>query len=172
MNKRLSARRFFTWGMIILGLALAGCGKKIVKPGTGGGGTAAAGVEEVPKAELEIKGKSFIAEPNMGNVYFEFDQYTITPATREVLIKNAEWIQANPDKEILIAGHCDERGTVEYNLALGDKRAKTVRDYYYRAGISYERMATISYGREKPLDPGQNEEAWAKNRRAETLIKK
>lgn len=168
MSKLRTARKYMVWAMVIAGLALFGCNKKSVKPGAAG---KAAGGEEVAKTELNIKGKVFIQEPSLNPVPFDFDMYNITPEAREALIKNAEWIQANPDKEILIAGHCDERGTVEYNLALGDKRAKAVRDYYYRAGIKYERMATISYGKEKPLDTGQNEEAWAKNRRAETLIK-
>ncbi|MDD5259870.1 MAG: peptidoglycan-associated lipoprotein Pal [bacterium] len=169
MRKNLTARKYWVVMILILGLTLFACNKKVVKPEAAG---TAAGAAETPKVELEIKGKTFSQTMELGNVPFDFDSYEISPAAREVLIKNGEWLQENPDKEILIAGHCDERGTVEYNLALGDKRAKAVRDYYYRLGIKYERMATISYGKEKPLDLGHDEEAWAKNRRTETLLKK
>lgn len=168
MKQALATRKIYTLFLIVLGLALFACSKKAIKPGTAGTTPGA----ETPKVELQIKGQTFNQIIDLGNVPFDFDQYEITPEAREVLIKNGEWLMANPDKEILIAGHCDERGTVEYNLALGDKRAKTVRDYYYRLGIKYERMATISYGKEKPLDLEHNEEAWAKNRRTETLLKK
>ncbi len=169
MKQSLKARKYWVVVVLILGLALFACSKKAVKPEAAG---TASGTAETPKVELEIKGKTFSQVASLDNVPFDFDKYDISPAAREVLIKNGAWLQENPDKEILIAGHCDERGTVEYNLALGDKRAKAVRDYYYRLGIKYERMATISYGKEKPLDLEHNEEAWAKNRRTETLLKK
>lgn len=103
-------------------------------------------------------------------VYFEFDSYALSEETRETLRNNAEWLKAHPSLKVLIEGHCDERGTEEYNLALGEKRAKSVRDYLVQLGVSSENLSTISYGEEFPVDARHNEEAWAKNRRAEFVI--
>jgi peptidoglycan-associated lipoprotein len=88
------------------------------------------------------------------------------------LIRNAEFLRANPDLEILIEGHCDERGTYEYNLALGKRRATAIKEYYGRLGISLGRIGTISYGEERPLDPRSNEQAWALNRRGVTKVRR
>jgi peptidoglycan-associated lipoprotein len=105
------------------------------------------------------------------NVYFEFDKATLTPEAREILVKNGEWLQMNRDVAITIEGHCDERGTNEYNLALGDRRAETVKTFLADLGIHPSRVNTISYGEEKPADPSHSESAWSKNRRAYFLIK-
>jgi len=98
-------------------------------------------------------------------IHFEFDKYTLTPEARESLKKNADWLRKNPNVKILIEGHADERGTNEYNLALGEKRAHSARQYLVELGIPADRLSTVSYGEERPLDPRHNEEAWAKNRR-------
>ena len=87
-----------------------------------------------------------------------------------ILKENAELLKKYPKVKIQIEGHCDERGTNEYNLALGERRANSTKNYLVSLGISPDRISTISYGEEKPLDPGHNEEAWAKNRRAHTII--
>jgi len=100
------------------------------------------------------------------DIYFEYDQSRLLPAAREVLKKKAAWLQANPDAIILIEGHCDERGTNEYNLALGERRAHSARTFLSDLGIDASKMTTISYGEERPLDLGHSEGAWAKNRRA------
>jgi len=100
------------------------------------------------------------------DIYFEYDKATLLPAARELLKKKAQWLRANPDSIILIEGHCDDRGTNEYNLALGERRARNAKTYLTDLGISSSRLTTISYGEERPVDPGQTEEAWAKNRRA------
>jgi len=105
------------------------------------------------------------------NVYFEFDKATLTPDARELLIQNGEWLQTNPDVNIVIEGHCDERGTNEYNLALGDRRAETVRIFLTDLGIHGSRLTTISYGEEQPANPNHTESAWAQNRRAHFLIR-
>jgi peptidoglycan-associated lipoprotein len=97
-------------------------------------------------------------------IYFDFDKYNIRPGDAEILKKNYEWMQANPGK-VRIEGNCDERGTVEYNLALGQKRADAAKGYLVNLGVDSSRLETVSYGKEKPIDPGHNEEAWAKNRR-------
>jgi peptidoglycan-associated lipoprotein len=98
-------------------------------------------------------------------VYFDFDRYSIRPADGQILKSNLDWFKANPNKKIRIEGHCDERGTVEYNLALGQKRADAARTYLINLGVDAKLLETISYGKEKPADPAHNEAAWAKNRR-------
>ena len=107
------------------------------------------------------------------DIRFEFDKSTLTSQAQEILKKNADWMKRNSSVVVEIEGHCDERGTIEYNLALGDRRAKSARDFLVNLGVSTSRMRTISYGEEMPLDPGHNEAAWAKNRRAHfTIISK
>lgn len=104
------------------------------------------------------------------DITFDYDAYAISPAAAEILKTKAAFLAANPSLMVQIEGHCDERGTVEYNLALGDRRAKAARDYLCALGIASERIRTVSYGEERPLDPGQTEEGWAKNRRCHFLI--
>lgn len=98
-------------------------------------------------------------------VYFDFDKSDLKPAARATLEKKAGWLRTNSQYKLRIEGHCDERGTVEYNLALGERRAKSAQKYLTALGISADRISTISYGEERPADPGHNETAWAKNRR-------
>ncbi|WP_298270501.1 peptidoglycan-associated lipoprotein Pal [Geobacter sp.] len=98
-------------------------------------------------------------------IYFDFDASTLTDAARSSLAKNAEVLKKNATAKIQIAGNCDERGSDEYNLALGEKRAQAAKKYLVTMGVAAERLTTISYGKEKPADPGHNEAAWAKNRR-------
>lgn len=100
-------------------------------------------------------------------VFFEFDDSSLTDSARDALRDKVEWLRNHPDACVIIEGHCDERGTDEYNLALGSRRAESVKDFLTKAGIDGSRLTTISYGEERPAVKGQNEEAWAKNRRAE-----
>ncbi len=111
----------------------------------------------------ESKGQLF-------TVYFDFDRYNIRDDDRESLNKNAKWLGLNSNVKVRIEGHADERGETEYNLALGDKRAKNVEKYLEDMGIKAVRLSTISYGEEKPVDAGHDEGAWSKNRRAEFAI--
>lgn len=104
------------------------------------------------------------------NVHFEFDRSNLLPEAQEILRYKAQWLRENPDAGVIIEGHCDERGTNEYNLALGDRRANSAKAYLMDLGIAGSRMTCISYGEERPLDPDHNEEAWAKNRRAQFII--
>lgn len=104
---------------------------------------------------------------DLGTVYFDFDKYDLKPEARDTLAVNADWLKANTGIQIQIEGHCDERGTVEYNLALGERRANAVKNYLVSLGVDEARLFTISYGEEMPADPGHNREAWAKNRRAQ-----
>lgn len=104
------------------------------------------------------------------DIRFAFDRYDLTPGTREILARNAEFILKFPEAKIQIEGHCDERGTNEYNLALGERRSMSAEKYLLSLGVPAHRLATISYGEELPIDPRHNEGAWAKNRRAHFVI--
>ncbi len=109
-------------------------------------------------------------EKPLANVYFDYDKATIRDDGKTVLETNAAWLKRFKTVKILIEGHCDERGTEEYNLALGEKRAKAAQDYLTTLGISADRMKIISYGKSQPVDPGHNESAWQKNRRDQFMI--
>lgn len=102
-------------------------------------------------------------------INFDFDQFSLTPTAKSILAENARQLLENPEVSVRIEGHCDERGTVEYNLALGEKRAIVTRDYLINYGISSNRITILSYGKERPLDPRHTPDAWDKNRRAEFL---
>lgn len=105
-----------------------------------------------------------------GTVYFDFNVDEIKPEGLDLLTEVASCIRSNPNKKFLIAGNTDDRGTVEYNLALGEKRAQAVAKYLQNSGIDDSRMHIISYGKEKPVDLAKNEEAWAKNRRTDITL--
>ena len=104
------------------------------------------------------------------DIFFDFDQSVIRPDAQEVLRKKAEFLRDNPGVSVVIEGHCDERGTAEYNLALGERRALAAKAFLMNLGILGSRLSTISYGEERPLDPQSNEEAWARNRRAHFVL--
>lgn len=103
-------------------------------------------------------------------VFFAYDQYTLTPQAQAVLAKQAAWLQEYPETRIKLAGNCDERGTREYNLALGARRAEAARAYLVSLGVDGNRIQTVSYGKERPIASGSNEAAWAQNRNATTTI--
>jgi len=105
--------------------------------------------------------------PALRTIYFEFDESRLTENGRAVLAENARWLMENKSDIVRIEGHCDERGTVEYNLALGQRRAVAVRDYLVNLGVSRNRMLVLSFGKERPVSFGNNEKAWGQNRRAE-----
>jgi peptidoglycan-associated lipoprotein len=106
----------------------------------------------------------------MDKIFFDLDSYSLNPVARDTLAKNAGIIKNRGGVKIRIEGHCDERGSDEYNLALGEKRAKAALDYLVTMGVPAKRLSVISYGKEKPADPGHDEAAWAKNRRDELVI--
>lgn len=152
----------------------SGCMKKAVKQNI-----EKPPVEEV-KEEVDTK-KGFQVEsllgqdwkeiPELTNVQFEFDKASLTAEGRTVLQKNAKFLKDFPEVEMRVGGHCDDQGTIEYNIALGQRRARAARDYYKALGISENRLTTISFGEERPLCTAQTEECWAKNRRAETRVR-
>ena len=104
------------------------------------------------------------------NIHFAFDRYDLNAEARNILGGLADWLSKQGSWVVTIEGHCDERGTAEYNMALGERRAEAAAAYLASLGISKDRIATISYGEERPLDPRSNEEAWSKNRRAQFIV--
>ncbi len=104
------------------------------------------------------------------DIHFEFDSIILSPQAQEILRKKGQWLRENPTVAVTIEGHCDNRGTNEYNLALGDRRAYSAKMFLIDLGIEESRLQTLSFGEERPLDPMETEEAWAKNRRAHFVI--
>jgi peptidoglycan-associated lipoprotein len=123
----------------------------------------------VAKKEPGIEGE-ILESKLLKDIHFDFDRYDIRLGDAEILKGNAALLMKNPSVKIQIEGHCDERGTTEYNLALGERRANSAKKYLISLGMSADRISTISYGKEKPLDLGHNEEAWSKNRRDHFII--
>jgi peptidoglycan-associated lipoprotein len=178
-------------GGAALGLLFACGGKKRppVLATTPGGETAPAPVT-VPAQPLEegpdvrplegegaegtdIPGSAFGTEGEGGplaDIHFDLDSAALTDEARATLEKHALWLQGQRDLRVSVEGHCDERGTVEYNLALGEQRARAAREYLASLGVAAERLRVVSYGKERPLDPGSNEAAWARNRRARFAV--
>jgi peptidoglycan-associated lipoprotein len=153
--------------VVIPGLLFAvSCQKKVVD----------ATPEPVVEEEQEVEVKEEVAvyrAPSVvmqEDIYFAFDKSTLTPAAQDNLLRKAEWLRENPDATVTIEGHCDERGTNEYNLALGDRRAESAKAFLVDLGIDPMRLTTISYGEERPVDPRHTEEAWAKNRRDHFVV--
>ncbi len=134
---------------------------QITVTGAGGTATSSATVNVSPMAGM----------PMLENIHFDFDKSFIRNDAKPVLEKVAAHMKENPGAKLLIEGHCDERGTSEYNIALGQRRADSTRKYLTNLGVDAGRLSTISYGEEKPADPGHNEAAWAKNRRAVFVIR-
>ena len=172
--------------ILCFGLIMIGCPKKTVMKEE-----PSVKKEEAAKAEAEVAKekatkeqfeKSLVAAKTPGiegqvfessllkDIHFDFDRYDIRPSDAAILKENAALLNKFTNVKIQIEGHCDERGTVEYNLALGERRATSAKNYLVSLGVASVRISTISYGEEKPLDPSHNEEAWAKNRGAHTLV--
>lgn len=131
------------------------------------------GVPPMPITEDDIGSRSLDdinRDSPLRPVFFALDQHDIDAQGQQVLQQNAEVLKRYPSWQITIEGHCDERGTAEYNLALGERRAIAARNYLVSLGIPADRIRTVSYGKEFPFDPGHNEEAWAKNRRAHFVV--
>lgn len=121
--------------------------------------------EATQEGSAKAQAASAKEDTALKNIYFEFNKAAILSGDREVLKQIAEYLLKNKNVKITIEGNCDERGTDKYNLALGDKRAKTAKTYLVNLGVDKKRIKTLSNGKRKPLDPGHNEDAWAKNRR-------
>jgi peptidoglycan-associated lipoprotein len=126
--------------------------------------------EPITKTPVEPSVDELNRQGVLKTVYFGYDSTDLTEEARQVLVGNANWLKSNPNRKIRIEGHCDERGTVEYNLSLGERRAAAVRDYLSSLGIDASRVRIVSYGKERPADPGHGEAAWSKNRRGDFFI--
>lgn len=133
--------------------------------------TAGFGRDEVSEDDITDKSLQELNDAgHLKDVNFDFDKHEIRADAAEVLAQNAAWLKKYPSVKVLVEGHCDERGTEEYNLALGERRSAAVKSYLVNMGIAADRMQTISFGEELPRDTGHNESAWAKNRRAQFKI--
>lgn len=153
--------RLVTLLALSLMLLASACSCPKSRKGGAGAGDDAMGEGNIP-----------IAAPGeeLKDAHFSFDSAALSAGAQATLRENAQWLNDNPDVKVVIEGHCDERGTAEYNMALGERRAKAVYDFVRSLGVARERMKTISYGEEMPLDPRSTEDAWAKNRRGHFSI--
>ena len=136
--------------------------------GAGAGGAAGATGTTIPSLPSP---KEFVESAALRDVFFEFDRYDVRAGDKGTLDENAKWLKTNQSALLLIEGHADERGTNEYNLALGERRAKATRDYLVSVGIDAGRITVISYGEERPVCTEKNDACWGKNRRAHFLVK-
>ena len=186
--------------LLMLALVATGCAKKEVVRSNEGAGAAAQApttapatqpepivsepVKEAPKPEAPMAGTQLAArEAEAGqkateeaasmfaDIHFDFDKSFIREDAKPVLAKVADYLKKNPGSKVQIEGHCDERGTAEYNMALGARRAESAKKYLLSLGVKGGQLSTVSYGKEKPLDPGHDETAWAKNRRDHFVLK-
>jgi peptidoglycan-associated lipoprotein len=165
-----------SFGLVILiiavGIFLSGCGCFMqAQKGEQAPPPAPAAKVVPPEAKVEVPVAAAPAPAPapvvmFKDVNFDFDKYNIRAGDGAILKEDLNWFKANPGKKVKIEGNCDERGTVEYNLVLGQKRADSVKKYLQDLGVDGKTMETVSYGKERPADPGHNEAAWAKNRRA------
>ena len=144
--------------------------KKKVDPGK----TTESTTKAPPSSSLDAlqRGESTAtpASSPLKDVYFDFDRYDLRADSREILKANSAWLKANPSAQVQIEGHCDERGTTEYNVALGSRRAESVKDYLVTLGTSADRLSSISYGEEVPVCREQTEECWQQNRRVRFVV--
>ncbi len=125
---------------------------------------------ETLPTDLEELNRVAEARGYLQDAFFAFDESTLTADAQTALTTSASWLKKNPQYSLLVEGHCDERGTEQYNLALGDRRANSAKEYLVALGVDAGRIRTVSYGEERPFDPGHDEAAWAKNRRAHLVI--
>jgi peptidoglycan-associated lipoprotein len=148
---------------------IGGCAKKqIVKPVEP---LQTSPVIEESTDETSVRFTDWGSVPEVKAIYFAYDSSELSEESRDQLAKNAQFLSVHTELSVLVEGNCDERGTTEYNLSLGQRRAAMVREYYGKLGIPLSQVGTLSYGEEKPLDEGHSETAWAKNRRADTKLR-
>jgi len=157
-------KRYSSIGLAMVaaaGLMFAGCAKKTtVEP--------ASKPASAPSTQAV---STQVPEPSSHSVYFAFDSSALDAAAQSILDANAAWLKANPGKSVTIEGNCDERGSREYNLALGQRRADAVKAYLVDHGVSASRIETVSFGEEKPVCTGTGEACWAQNRRADIVVR-
>lgn len=170
-------KRFLLFVSVAAVLAACVTPQPAKKPALAKGDKKGTSVEAAPLppgtevTEASLRGSGFESDPDLEPVRFDYDSSQLSPQMLDTLKANAAFLKAKKGYEFLVAGHCDERGTVAYNLALGQKRAREVRDYYIRLGVDGRLIATISYGKEQPGCSESNEECWGRNRRAVTGVR-
>ncbi|MEM8934899.1 MAG: peptidoglycan-associated lipoprotein Pal [Pseudomonadota bacterium] len=151
-------------GAVAVMALLAACASGPDLDATAGSSSMGAGpVGPAPGSQADL-------EQNGHRVFFALDEYTLTPRAQSDLRRQAAWLQEYPETRVLVAGNCDERGTREYNLALGARRAEAAKAYLVSLGVDPARIRTVSYGKERPLDPASTEQAWSMNRNATSEI--
>lgn len=155
--------------LLTLSLALAGCSSNSKKAEGSGSDSLVDDAAQNFSLELNGASDSNTAGP-LQTIYFDFDSSSLTAAAKATLEENANWLKVSDKVDIQIEGHCDERGGHQYNLALGERRARSVKDYLAALGVNGARVTVISYGKEKPVAFGHDEGAWSKNRRANFVI--
>ncbi len=151
---------------------VAACAPKpVVKAQPQTAQTPAVSTAPVADTEASLRGKDFEPVDGVNPIYFSYNSAQLSQKALDALKADAAYLKAHPGEDVLVAGNCDARGTIEYNLALGQRRAKAVREYYMSLGVPGNTIATISYGKEKPVCQDANEACYAKNRRADTLVR-
>ncbi|HEX7876398.1 MAG TPA: peptidoglycan-associated lipoprotein Pal [Sphingobium sp.] len=153
-------------------LALAACGKKAPKdlpPPPAGDTSAQTGAPTTPTGPTKGSQEDFVASVSSDRIFFDTDQYDVDAQDQQTLQSQAAWLQQNANVRVTIEGHADERGTRDYNIALGERRANAAKNYLASLGIDPSRINTVSYGKERPAALGSDESAWAQNRRAVTV---
>jgi len=185
----LTRKRILYIALVLVAMALllsSGCAKKKVTPIgelPSAPAPSSTPAQEVTQPEVkaqetpapvqeEIADEIAAAASKLKDVFFAFDDYSLTEEARQILASDGKVLGQTPKLKIVIEGHCDERGTVEYNLALGEKRALSAKNYFVSYGIEPSRISVVSYGKERPFDPGHDEAAWGKNRRAHFVVQK
>jgi peptidoglycan-associated lipoprotein len=161
--------------MLLVALAFLGCSSKKNQPGAGGpggpggmGDLTGSGIGPGGGSSLTKLQKGTLGEGDQGplkDIHFGYNDYTIQPQDNDILRANADWLQQNRTSRVQVEGHCDERGSEEYNIALGAKRAQAAKDYLQTLGINADRISTISYGKELPVCQDHTEDCWSQNRR-------
>ncbi len=195
MREWSSMRILFTVGVLVGSLALLGCPKRpeVAQAGPGAVGPGAAVAPGQPAPPSPQMGETPVTRPSapaetpvqaapaaptaavpaaspLKDAFFDFDKSNIRDDQKAALMEDVAWLKGNAGAKITVEGHCDERGTAEYNLGLGERRAKAVKDYLVAAGVAADRIATISYGKERPFVLGHDESAWKWNRRGHFVI--
>ena len=171
--------------LVMLAVTLTACGRRAQPAPVSAATPAAATTDDGAAARREAEERARLAAEEArlreerarmaaalsSTIYFDFDSYAIRPDSRSELDAKVPALRANPNLRVLIVGHTDERGSTEYNLALGMRRGEAAREYLVNLGFAPERFEVTSYGEERPVDPGQDEAAWARNRRAEFEVR-
>jgi peptidoglycan-associated lipoprotein len=174
VNVIMSRRILFLFAIV----AALGCRHRVTNtPPAAAPPAAAAAAEaapqpvEAPAADFKSNAPAAEASPRseaagLHDAFFDYDRSALREDAREALTRSAEWLRSHPQVAVVLEGHCDERGTEQYNLALGEHRAQTAREYLLSLGVDPSRISIVSYGEERPFDGGHDEDAWSKNRRA------